>query len=86
MALRISLLHKEGQEFYTDIVIKLEKKTQNSSFFISLFLLTENEILVSRKDAKHFYQSSSEFQGKSGVSIRTWLCSKKFGFRSICYA
>ena len=38
-------------------------------------------ILVSRKDAKHFLSITSDFQGKSGVSIRTWLYSKKFGSR-----
>ena len=41
---------------------------------------------MEKRDAKHFYQSPPDFQGKSGVSIRTWLYSKKFGSRSVCYA
>ena len=37
MALRTWLLHKEGQEFYTDRVLKLEKNRKTAPFLLVSF-------------------------------------------------
>ena len=60
---------------------KYEFANEKKKVFLVIDKKKTEIILVSRKDAKHFLSITSDFQGKSGVSIRTWLYSKKFGSR-----